>query len=70
VNFWFKKKKPNNTIERLTAEQIASFDKIWKVAKRQGLKPEEYMKRAGIPDDVIARAAKVYNDHIEPLIKQ
>lgn len=63
------KEQPNNPIERLTPEHVAAVDRVYKVARRNGLDPLKLMKESGISDDLIAATAKIYNDHIEPRMK-
>jgi hypothetical protein len=62
--------RASSPVDRLTPEQIASIDKVWKVARRTGVEPNELMKRSGISDEVIALANKVYDEHITPMRKK
>lgn len=63
------KDQPNNPVERLTPEHIGAIDKLYKVARRNGIDPVKLMKESGMSDELIAMAGKIYNDHIEPRAK-
>lgn len=69
MSFWFKKRKPN-PLDRLSETNIVAIDKMFKVAKHIGDSPARLMREAGISEEKIALAEKIYADHIEPMRKQ